>query len=76
VLIHRIRGGATPAPYPGQITCYIEMGDETIGKVDVDFLSGPAPVAAFTPPTLDGADEKRAFGAARRARWFGRNSEA
>jgi sulfide:quinone oxidoreductase len=50
------------------------MGDDTIGKVDVDFLSGPAPVAAFTPPTPDGAEEKQSFGAARRARWFGRNS--
>jgi sulfide:quinone oxidoreductase len=74
VLIHRIRGGEPPPPYPGAITCYIEMGDQTIGKVDANFLSGPAPVAAYTPPSLAGADEKREFGAVRRARWFGRNS--
>ena len=37
--------------------CYMEMGDDTIGKVNVNFLSGPAPTALFTPPSLEGAEE-------------------
>jgi sulfide:quinone oxidoreductase len=71
VLIHRIAGGPPPAPFPGQIMCYIEMGEDTIGKADVNFLSGPQPVATYTPPSLEGAEEKRQFAAERRARWFG-----
>ena len=71
VIVNRVRGGPPPVPFPGEATCYIEMGDETIGKVDVNFLSGPSPTAVFTPPSRGGADEKREFGATRRRRWFG-----
>ena len=71
VLIARLKGGPAPAPFAGEITCYVEMGNQTIGKVNVNFLSGPAPVARFTPPSLEGAEEKRRFAATRRQRWFG-----
>ncbi len=71
VLRHRLGGGPEPAPFQGRITCYMEMGDDTIGVVDVDFLSGPAPVAAFTPPSHEGAEAKRQFASVRRQRWFG-----
>jgi len=71
VLISQIKGGPPPAPFAGEVICYIEMGDDTIGKVNVNFLSGPAPTAVFTPPSLEGADDKRQFAASRRRRWFG-----
>jgi sulfide:quinone oxidoreductase len=71
VLYHRIGGGPVPAPFPGEIKCYIEMGDDTIGRVSVNFLGGPSVVSAFIPPSLEGAEEKRRFGATRRQRWFG-----
>jgi sulfide:quinone oxidoreductase len=71
VLIAQVKGGPQPKPFAGEITCYVEMGDRTIGKVDVNFLSGPAPTALFTPPSLEGAEEKRQFAATRRRRWFG-----
>ena len=74
VLVHRLGGGPEPAPFAGRITCYMEMGDDTIGIVDVDFLSGPAPVAAFTPPSHEGAEAKQRFAAFRRDRWFGPGS--
>jgi sulfide:quinone oxidoreductase len=71
VLVARIKGGPPPAPFAGAVICYIEMGDDTIGKVNVNFLSGPAPTAVFTPPSLEAADDKRQFAASRRERWFG-----
>lgn len=71
VLIHKLGGGPPPAPFAGEVNCYIEMGDETIGRVNVNFLSGPAPVAAYRPPSPEGAEEKRRFAAERRSRWFG-----
>jgi sulfide:quinone oxidoreductase len=71
VLLHRLGDGPAPAPFPGQITCYVEMGGATISKVDVNFLSGPAPVALFTPPSAAATAEKKQFAAHRRERWFG-----
>jgi len=71
VLAHRLGVGPEPAPFAGRITCYMEMGEDTIGMVDVDFLSGPVPVAAFTPPSREGAEAKRQFASTRRQRWFG-----
>jgi sulfide:quinone oxidoreductase len=71
VLIHRVRGGPAPAPFAGRIDCYIEMGDDLVGRVNVDFLSGPAPVARYRPPSAEGARDKQEFAATRRSRWFG-----
>lgn len=71
VLINGIRGGPPPAPFAGEVNCYMEMGGDMIGRVNVNFLSGPAPTAAYTPPSLEGAEEKRQFAVTRRHRWFG-----
>ena len=71
VLIARLTSGVMPPPYKGAAICYLEMGDGTVGRVDVDFLSGPAPTALFSPPSLELAEEKRRFGTVRQARWFG-----
>lgn len=74
VLIHRLRGGDTPAPYPGIATCYIEFGGAEVAKFDVNFLSGPAPFGEFAEPSLELAAAKKDFGATRRRRWFGATS--
>jgi sulfide:quinone oxidoreductase len=71
VLVDRIRGGAEVRPFEGAIQCYIEMGGERVGLVDVNFLAGPKPTAVFTPPSSEGAEQKRQFGAHRAQRWFG-----
>jgi sulfide:quinone oxidoreductase len=70
-LIARIRGTAPPAPYDGRGSCYIEFGDDLVGRVDVDFFSGPKPTGVFTPPSAAVTAEKRDFTAERLARWFG-----
>jgi sulfide:quinone oxidoreductase len=71
-LIATIRGGEQPAPYDGIGICYIEFGAGRIGRVQVDFLSGPKPTGTFGEPSAALAADKREFGASRRARWFGR----
>ena len=71
VIVARVRGLASPAPYHGRATCYMELGGSTVGRVDVDFFAGQGPTAVFSPPSLANADEKREFGAVRRRRWFG-----
>lgn len=74
VLIAQLKGGDHPPPFAGEVTCYVEMGDDTIGKVNVNFFSGPAPTALFTPPSREAVEDKRRFAATRRNRWFGHTS--
>ena len=48
-----------------------EFGGGQIGKVEVDFFSGPKPTGTYWPPSTALRSEKDAFGSSRRARWFG-----
>ncbi len=70
-LIAELRGGQQPPAYAGAGTCYVEFGAERVGRVDVDFLSGPSPTGSFVEPSADLVLEKQQFGSSRRARWFG-----
>jgi sulfide:quinone oxidoreductase len=70
-LIARVRGGEQPGPYDGRGICYIEFGAGRVGRVEVDFLSGPKPTGWFGEPSEELVAEKRHFGSSRRARWFG-----
>jgi sulfide:quinone oxidoreductase len=72
VLIHRLRGGADPDPYPGVASCYVEFGGKEVARFDVNFLSGPSPVVSYNEPSVALAAAKDDFGATRRARWFGK----
>jgi sulfide:quinone oxidoreductase len=71
-LIAVLGAGEEPGPHLGQGTCYIEFGAGRIGSVDIDFLSGPERTGHFNPPSAEQMALKEAFGATRRARWFGR----
>ena len=55
----------------GRGSCYIEFGAGRVGRVDVDFLSGPKPTGTFQEPSGALVAEKEHFGSSRRARWFG-----
>jgi sulfide:quinone oxidoreductase len=63
--------GGEPEPYAGTGTCYVEFGGGRIGRVDVDFLSGPRPTGTFQGPSVALHVEKEHFGSSRRSRWFG-----
>ena len=71
VLVHRLKGGPEAPPFLGEILCLMEMGGGNVARVSVNFRSGPNPTALFLPPSPEGADAKREFGATRRRRWFG-----
>jgi sulfide:quinone oxidoreductase len=71
-LVAQARSADLPAAYQGQGSCYIEFGAGRVGRVDVDFLSGPKPTGTFHAPSGELVAEKRDFGATRAARWFGR----
>jgi sulfide:quinone oxidoreductase len=69
-LIARLRNGRQPGAYDGLGSCYIEFGAGRVGRVDVDFLSGPKPTGTFQEPSTALVAEKQYFGSSRRARWF------
>ena len=69
---HGARRASGPTAYDGRGSCYIEFGGGRVGRVDVDFLSGPRPTGDLPGSrraTL--VAEKEDFGSSRRARWFG-----
>ena len=71
-LIATLRGDEQPDAYSGRGSCYVEFGAGRVGRVDVDFLSGPKPAGTFREPSTALVTEKEHFGSSRRARWFGR----
>lgn len=71
-LIARLQDGEQPGAYDGLGSCYIEFGAGRVGRVDVDFLSGPKPTGTFQEPSVALVAEKEHFGSSRRLRWFGR----
>ena len=71
-LIATLRGGEQPEAYGGRGSCYIEFGAGRVGRVDIDFLSGPKPTGVFREPSTALVAEKHEFGSSRSARWFGR----
>ena len=71
-LIANADRGEQPGAYDGRGSCYIEFGSGRVGRVDVDFLSGPKPTGSFHAPSAELVREKQHFGSSRRSRWFGR----
>jgi sulfide:quinone oxidoreductase len=72
-IVAAIRGDASPDSYKGRGICYVEFGQHQVGKVEVDFLSGPKPVGTFEAPSAALVAEKAEFGSSRLERWFGRS---
>ena len=57
-------------PYDGKGTCYIEFGQKTVGRVDVDFFSGSSATGIYHEASEAITAEKANFESSRRERWF------
>ena len=75
-ILSRLERGEAPGAYQGQGSCYVEFGHDEVGRVDVDFLSGPKPTGTFQAPSAALVAEKVQFGSSRIRRWFGREWSA
>jgi sulfide:quinone oxidoreductase len=73
-IIAQLRGGPSPEDYKGAGSCYVEFGHGQVGRVDVNFLSGPKPTGTFQEPSQALVAEKANFGSSRLQRWFGRRT--
>ncbi len=76
VLISQLTDGSVAPPYDGASGCYVELGDDLVGRIDVDFLSYDTPVAKFSAPTAALSEEKRQWGSTRVDRWFGQSNSS
>lgn len=69
-ILSDLNGTPPPEPFKGTGTCYIEFGDDRVGRMDVDFFSGSVPTGSYFEPTDAFAGEKLYAGTTRLARWF------
>ena len=70
-IIAEWKGDSSLSPYTGAGSCYVEFGQDLVGRVDVDFFSGPKPTGTFSEPSVELVADKQYFGSSRAARWFG-----
>jgi sulfide:quinone oxidoreductase len=70
-LIAALTGVGQQEPYAGAGSCYVEFGGGQIGRVDVDFFSGPKPTGSYQAASAALRADKEHFASSRRARWFG-----
>jgi sulfide:quinone oxidoreductase len=69
-IMAQLQGSEPPPPFDGIGACYIEFGDQRVGRVEVNFLSAPKPTGSFTEPSLHLVEDKVEFASSRRTRWF------
>ncbi|HET7901326.1 MAG TPA: FAD-dependent oxidoreductase, partial [Candidatus Nanopelagicales bacterium] len=72
-ILARVRGEDPTTQYDGHGICYMEMGRDQIGEVDVYFRPGVTPHGDLIGPSRDLMADKVKFGADRVSRWFGRD---
>ncbi len=70
-IVAAFKGQVNNDPYTGAGSCYIEFGKGEVGRVDVDFFSGPKPFGIHHGASVTLAADKEHFGTSRKARWFG-----
>jgi sulfide:quinone oxidoreductase len=70
-IIAEHKGDTSHSPYTGAGSCYVEFGQDLVGRVDVDFFSGPKPTGTFSEPSEELVLDKQYFGSSRATRWFG-----
>jgi len=70
-IIARFHGIENGTAYTGAGSCYIEFGKGEVGRVDVDFFSGPKPFGIHHDASAAMVADKEYFGSSRKVRWFG-----
>ncbi len=73
-LIAEWRDEEQPPAYDGRGSCYIEFGGGKVGRVDIDFLSGPEKTGEYQAPSRAYAVEKEEFRDELLESWFGPGS--
>jgi sulfide:quinone oxidoreductase len=70
-VIITFNGKENNSTYTSAGSCYIEFGNGEIGRIDVDFFSGPKPFGIHHDASEAMMADKENFGSSRKVRWFG-----
>jgi len=70
-IIARHRAAENTSRYDGRGICYLEFGDDEVGRVEVAFRPGERPNGQFDDPSTLYTADKAEFGSSRIRRWFG-----
>jgi len=70
-IIATYHGREYPGGYAGAGSCYMETGEGKVGRIDVDFFSGPSPTGNYQKASQALAEEKRSLELRTGTRWFG-----
>lgn len=71
-IIAEYTNGKDPLAYPGAGSCYVEFGQGKVGRVDVEFFTGPKPRGRFIEASISLVGEKEEFRKSRLKKWFGK----
>jgi sulfide:quinone oxidoreductase len=71
-IIARHGEGEATSTYGGRGICYVEFGQDKVGRVEVTFVQGQRPSGRFDDASELYRADKTEFGADRVRRWFGR----
>jgi sulfide:quinone oxidoreductase len=58
--------------FNGKATCYVEFGEDKVGRADVDFFTDQYPKGIHYPASTELSHEKRSIEELHKARWFGK----
>jgi sulfide:quinone oxidoreductase len=64
-------GEKAPPPFDGTGFCPIELGTQSVARVEGDWYATPEPVVTIDGPSPERADEKGEFEREHLERWFG-----
>ena len=71
-IIAEYLGHEFTAHFDGKATCYVEFGEEKVGRADVDFFTDTSPRGIHYQASKELSQEKRALEIQLKARWFGK----
>lgn len=69
-LVARLRGEDPTPDYNGRAWCLVELGNDDVAGVDIDFFREGGARGYYSPPEEVGPDAKNEFAESRHARWF------
>ncbi|MCH8289185.1 MAG: FAD-dependent oxidoreductase [Candidatus Marinimicrobia bacterium] len=70
-ILSKIKGEESTLRYEGIGTCFVELGEGMVGKLNTNFLGKPEPEVSLEGPTVEFKQDKIRFEKDRIEKWFG-----
>lgn len=70
-ILSKIKGEESTLRYEGVGSCFVELGEGKVGKLNTNFLGKPEPEVSLEGPTVEFKQDKIRFEKDRIEKWFG-----